>query len=499
MLEDLRVLEQQQREAQRKLANARMTKEARIQKHATLESNLELLKYSNGELRAQLRQSRDILSIGTRELGTRRLAARSAGNSIQAFEQKLKQGLRSARVITAYRRKIDSIIITIENKETTLVRLTAEGKKKVNELQKDHQKMQHHEETLRASIRQELSKVQSLAESVASLRTNNNALEQEMVEAQNMEESTKLREEAIAAQITAEQKRHQAATAKLAEQIEVYEERQGALSSQVETFKIEVEAKKQKLVNAEQQIILYQQSEGHELSPLPGDPQAPVPILDTNRLNAALQADTKAVTVREAENGDLRRLIEQLQVDLEKTEEESLEVKGKASSLSESALKRKKFEEERREVISSFQKELERDREEVLKLEESLQDLRNSRIREALEHSRLIAECNETITQNQEAIEQSKGKIEVEAAVIDKNNTSWAEAKDEICCRLEEAKGRSKVAERELDGLTDKLNQIHAKSESYFLEKIRQIEDEKESHAKESESHVSHLFQSKLH
>jgi hypothetical protein len=81
-------------------------------------------------------------------LGTRRLASGGAGDDIREFEQKLKKGLHSARTITVCHRKIDSIIIVVENKNTVLVWLKAEASDKLNVLEKKFQEAERQEQML---------------------------------------------------------------------------------------------------------------------------------------------------------------------------------------------------------------------------------------------------------------------------------------------------------------------------------------------------------------
>jgi hypothetical protein len=129
------------------------TKDHRLQQHIALESKLESLKYSNGDQWAQLWQSREVLSCGTWELGTRRLASDgAAGGDIREFERKLKKGLHSAWTITACHWKIDSIIIVVENKNTALVWLKVEASDKLNVLEKKFQEAERQEQMLQKSV-----------------------------------------------------------------------------------------------------------------------------------------------------------------------------------------------------------------------------------------------------------------------------------------------------------------------------------------------------------
>jgi DNA repair exonuclease SbcCD ATPase subunit len=102
-------------------------------------------------------------------------------------------------MITACCRKIDSPLNVVENKEAVLVRLEAKAKDKLNVLEKKMQEAQRHDQMLQTTVQQEVARAQTLAEEFTTVRSENNQLEQEMREAQNMEESTRLREASVEA------------------------------------------------------------------------------------------------------------------------------------------------------------------------------------------------------------------------------------------------------------------------------------------------------------
>jgi hypothetical protein len=498
VLEDLRVLEQQQREAQRKLANARATKVHRVEQHVALESKLEHLKYSNGELRAQLRQSREILSCGTRALGARRLVSGRASDDIRQFERKLKKGLLSARMISASRRKIDSIFIVVENKQAVLMRLKLEAKEKLTVWETKMTKAQRSEGILRTSIQQEVVRGQKCAEDIATLRADNSESEKDLLAAQGMEESTKLRAEAVQAQIASETKRHDDAVSEATTQIDYHDKSERYITSEESLLAEEVQEKARELQQAKQRIREYQQDEGLHPNPPSADINENGPLFDRQHFEKSLEADGSNAKTKAAENVALRNSIEQLRSTMTKTEEDANRRKETAFSLATPTQQLKANEEQRREDLMVFQKELERDRAEVCKLEQSAKEFEEARGQGASRHTQLTIACDEAWQQAREEIKVAKLAIEAEVAVAEKDTAAWEGTKISICQHLDLAKNRANAAERALDDVEETSKKLDKDGESDFNQKMRDIDEAKHSHCEKTESQISKLAQSKL-
>jgi hypothetical protein len=498
VLEDLRVLEQQQREAQQKLANARATKVHRVEQHVAMESKLEHLKYSNGELRAQLRQSREILSCGTRALGARRLASGRASDDIREFERKLKKGLLSARMISASRRKIDSIFIVVENKQAVLMRLKLEAKEKLTVWETKMSKVQRSEEILRTSIQQEVVRGQKCAEDIATLRADNSESERDLLAAQSMEESTKLRSEAVQAQIVSETKHHDELVSEAKTQIENHEKVERDITSGEALLAKELQEKAPELHQAKQRIREYQQDEGLHPDPPSADINANCPLFDRQHFEKSLETDGSNAKTKAAENEVLRKSIELLRSTLTKTEEDAHRRKETASSLATSTQQLQVNEEERREDLMLFQNELERDRAEVCKLEQSAKEFEEARGQGASTHTQLISACDEACQQAREEIKAAKLDTETEDAVAEKDTAAWEDKKIATCQHLELAKDRANAAERALDDVEENSKKLDKDGESDFNQKMREIDEAKHSHCEKMESQISKFEQSKL-
>ena len=86
-MRDLRILEEQQRDSQRKLVAAQEAKQRRQQQHAALEAQLGELKYQNGQSRAELQSMRDTLAREQRKLSVIRNQSESAGDDLHNFDR----------------------------------------------------------------------------------------------------------------------------------------------------------------------------------------------------------------------------------------------------------------------------------------------------------------------------------------------------------------------------------------------------------------------------
>jgi hypothetical protein len=123
VMEDLRVLEEQQQESQRKLSQIKNLKQNRLERYSAVENQLVSLKYKNGEHRVQLNRAHDVLSSATREMEALKLDATRNDDRLKAINKKLKCAQARSRIHETYRHKIDGRIIAIRGREILCHRL----------------------------------------------------------------------------------------------------------------------------------------------------------------------------------------------------------------------------------------------------------------------------------------------------------------------------------------------------------------------------------------
>ena len=497
VLEDIRVLQQQQKEAQRKLANARITKDHRLQHCTALESKLEKMMYSNGALRAQIREHRDFLSCGTRELGTCRLAGGRAGNDIRDFEKKLKQGLHSSRMIISIRRKVESAIIAVKNKEAILLRLKTESREKLNLLDKELATAQQDEHSLRSSIQEAVSKCQTSSESLYQIRAENSKLEQEMLSAQSTEESTKLKAEAIDEEISHEGRRHREGMIELKNKLLDYQKQAENIALEEKALLAAFEEKKCHLLEKKRCIVDLKKREGLDPDIISTDFHDPIPSFDKQLLNAKLEGEERRIRSTLAENEDLKKSITRLREEILQTQEKTKANRLRTSSLLASCRETQTIEKDRRVKMETFQKGVVGEREEVEKLVKVSRDLQTERDQEATRHARAISECKEAIKNDQANIVAFRIQIEGEDSATVRSASIWEKQKRDYSNRLEKASARTKDSEKALKALDAMLENRREDHERGLVEKIEKIETRMVSSRESTKAQILELLQSK--
>ncbi|CAJ1961637.1 unnamed protein product [Cylindrotheca closterium] len=440
VLEDLRVLEMQQRDSQRKLTNAQITKQNRVQQQATLEVQLEQTKYANGELRAQIRQFREFLSCGTRELGTRRLAGSRSGDDIKAFEQQLKRGLQAQRTNTTLVRKISSLIIGLQNKEAILQRLNAESKEKFALLEKDCLDAKLAEEKLRKSVQNEVSRAHKIADEVTQIRSKSSALEEELLSAQSSEESTRLRVQAIDGELESEAKRHTDAMNEMQSQIQKYE--QETLTSEAENkeFASQMEKLSKELLEHKKGVVAIQEKEGHALSSYSNDFQEAIPSLEKKKFSAILEKVQSSASTKKSENEELRAKLDSIRASIQQSKEDAQKSHDQAKSLTDSARCEEVTQKTRSDAVSTFQQELEKERSEVVELRKSSLELQEEQSKESTENSGRLVKIDGDIKKDKDTVESLSNQI---TAIADSEKIleeAFESESSDLNCRLKAKK-----------------------------------------------------------
>ena len=480
VLADLHVLEMQQRDAQQKLVAARATKEQRLELHATLESKLETLKYSNGELRAQLRQSRDLLSTGTRSLGTRRLVTDKAGGDVRGFEKTLKLGLVAARINAGCLRKIDSIFIQVENKLAAVERLKIEAKAKLASSEAAMKAEIRSEESLRTAIQQEVASAQQDMNEMANIRARIAEAEKDLLAAQNMEESTRTRCKAVADQTASEKKHHITQAAELSSKVATGKANVASFAKKSEAFSKELELKALELDRIKANLVV-----------------PAISLDEQGNFNVAnIESEINAIQAHILGFGDsndaLQREIQHMQESILKNDETSSQNRGQAKLLTVSAEAALTFETNRSKELNEFSAELHLERETVVKLEASHRDLLAAREKVSADHNQKILECQTAIEDARLAIDATNAAIKQNTVEYEDDRSAWNTEKACIQAKLEAAQERSNAADASLNRLDD-VSKEEDEAENYLQQELNVIQQRQAKARREIEEHVFSL------
>ena len=284
-MEDLRILEEQQRESQLLLESVKLTKKLKLDQMSKLETNLSSLKYTNGEQRAKLMRSREVLSVSTRKLGSLKLQSNRAGADLKDFDKKLRKALGSSKDLQLYRRKLESSMTEVRNMTTLLSKIKIKAKHSLQAIELKRDDALHQKEAALNSIKSNKSKSRKLAEEALQLHSSYVGLEHDLSTVQQMESTSKFRVETISKEIADEQERFRSSKDLLDKKISDIKKSKEDCLQQLQDFKKDLDSKKQQLRELWERCVQYQREEGHEPNSL-SDGNSPT--LDLTRMRKEL-------------------------------------------------------------------------------------------------------------------------------------------------------------------------------------------------------------------
>lgn len=471
-MEDLHVLEQQQRDSQRKLEAIKLTKQHKLEQRSALESKLSSLKYANGEQRAQLVRARDVLSRCTRELGAAKLRSGRSSEALRAFDGRLKRALASARSLQVMRRRLDSGIIVLRNKEAIILRLKSQVMDSLKAAEKRHDETKLQEQSLRKAIHSEKLKAKHLIEQTTSIRSDVSGLEQDLAAAEQMAASTKLRAETIASEIDAEGRRHDNEMQAMRSKIDACEKKEAERTEQTKAVQEQIELKKAQIYEAWKRCQQLQREEGHELCPEPFD-DGPATTINTALLRAKLEGERETLRVEKAARDSLAEYVVQGNEKLANLSSSETAAKEVAASILKAAEEAQKVEKGRRDANEKFLAELESERHEVGDLRRSVSELMESNGMEKKRLEDKVLQQALVIQKRQVEIKEMKTRLVSEGTSIQELETSAENEKKQKAQLLEAAK-------QEADSMRAKFEDIRREVEAIEFESDSDTEKEVE-------------------
>ncbi len=413
-------MEQQQNESFRKLEAIKLTKQHKQSQHSSLESKLSSLKYANGEQRAQLVRSRDVLSRSTREMGATKLSSSKSSDSLKAFDSRLKKALTSKRILNALRHKVDSGIITLRNKRAIILRLKTQVADELTASTKRANDARNHEDSLRKSIQDEKYETKNIIEDITSARSEVTGLGQDLANNHITLEDTKSRAECTMSDLVAEDKRHDSFMKQeysKYSKLEAYKKQEAEKKAREQEVLKEIELKRTQLLQSWKRCVQLQQEEGHELSPEPTE-DAATPTLDVDKLQAVLDEvqavldeEQAALLSDKTKRDDVNKSLTAAREEVASLESKDTAVLEEMESTTNATDDAQKVENDRKKANSKFLDELEKDRYSVRDLRRSVSELEESIGSERKRLDDRYAEQSEMIEKRQTEVEESKAEL----------------------------------------------------------------------------------------
>ena len=306
VMSDLRLLEEQQREAQRKVANVKISKQRKAEQQEKVEQNLASLRYSNAQQREQLERCRQILSVQTHEFGTIKLRSTTAADDLKRFDDKLRAGLQVLQSLMRYHRIIETKIVHYENSSAILARLRAESEKKLQTAKGTLENCERQENLVAKAIQTDKSEARSLSEEVLRVRSITNELEQDLTIATQMEMRTKISLETKKTDIEADEKRRKQVTEDKRVNIIEKQSRKKEIENKMAQKKSLMEEKSKELSAAKEKCRTIQKEEGCAT-------RDGCSALDTTLMQLRMEEEERAFVEEAYRRDSLRQNIEKLE------------------------------------------------------------------------------------------------------------------------------------------------------------------------------------------
>eukprot|EP00934_Nitzschia_sp_Nitz4_P005372 Nitzschia sp. Nitz4//scaffold147_size54853//5650//9283//NITZ4_006608-RA/size54853-processed-gene-0.8-mRNA-1//1//CDS//3329536666//5362//frame0 len=466
VLADLRILEQQQREAQQKLEQVRLTKTRRIHQQTALQSKLEELKFTNGTLRQQLSQSREVLSTGTRTLGGRKLDTDTSGDEIRKFEKTLKRGLLAAHLNGACRRKIESISIEVENKLAALRKVKQETSSRLESMKQTMEGLICTENDLRASIQAAKIEAQKHTQERVELAVQHSEAKKDLLAAQTTEESTRARSSALAALIEDEVKASEDHKSQMTSEIANAERKIQANSKNLEILRSDLDHVTEQLEVADTEYSKIQQ-DSDVMDGLKNEDAIVKSLQVIQEKESEMVADTEKL------NLEIKSIEEKLQLNQASISSNNEMTK----SLDHDAVQRTEAESGKAADIEKFQEEIQTERTAVSRLKESVDDLRSSGTSTSQMHDTQLRDCEAEIEEGTVSIGTTRQKIEETKSALAEAASQLQGGKDVQTKQFEEMEQMRAKAEAQLQDTREHTVAMIEAGENHLNEELLGIRD----------------------
>ena len=419
-MEDVRILEEQQRQADQKLEKAKQYKGQCTQRHQQLETTLSALKYENGKNAELIQQQRHTLKQCGRELSTVKEEDKEADRALTRFHDKLKKASACCRKIVSLYTQIDRATILLRKKETDQRRVLADAEDKAREAETRYAETVRHEELVLKAIQAGKQTANGLAEETARAASNCAKLETELAAHKKMESASAASLQEASEEVEAERKRGEEAAAALRAKLADAERRRAEMMAKLESLRGDEEEKQKEVTEAEAVSRQIQESEKHVVTP----EGMPVNI-DVSRIRtiaeeqaAKLEQNREAVDELVQQN---RMGNEKITAGIEKEKTLLAEVEERAKAVEE---RQESFVQRRANIAKLGEAELQEERDQVEKVQSSYDDIvadkesRDAETTEKLvETTKLLEEdraANAQLVEQVQAKQREEEEFEVE-------------------------------------------------------------------------------------
>jgi len=374
-MNDLRILEQQQRESKRMLESMKLTKVHKLEQMKSIDVNLSNLKYQAGEMRAELQRANKELSKHHRQVLDARSRSEKSRKDSTRFDAKMKRAIGVARVLATYQNKVEAAMIGLNETNAKLNFKKGQMMSKLNAAHVRRDDAKHRYDLLAKAIQTNQHKERAIKEELSRIRSETTGNEHDLSSAQQIESQTKLRVQTIEHEVELEQTRHVDAVADLeAKHAEITASKSKELTS-VEEMKAAIAAKKEELRKMWEKSNQIRKAEGHEVLPEPKWGVDQAPSLDVARISVRVNAQEEELRSSKSEKENLQHSIVETEERSNAQKEEVVTKRDKTTDLLKSVEKEREEEARLSKQVDEVVEKADAECNEVSKLQETMKDL----------------------------------------------------------------------------------------------------------------------------
>lgn len=374
-MNDLRILEQQQRESKRMLESMKLTKVHKLEQKKSIDVNLSNLKYQAGEMRAELQRANKELSKHHRQVLDARSRSEKSRKDSTRFDAKMKRAIGVARVLATYQNKVEAAMIGLNETNAKLNFKKGQMMSKLNAAHVRRDDAKHRYDLLAKAIQTNQHKERAIKEELSRIRSETTGNEHDLSSAQQIESQTKLRVQTIEHEVELEQTRHVDAVADLeAKHAEITASKSKELTS-VEEMKAAIAAKKEELRKMWEKSNQIRKAEGHEVLPEPKWGVDQAPSLDVARISVRVNAQEEELRSSKSEKENLQHSIVEMEERSTAQKEEVVTKRDKTTDLLKSVEKEREEEARLSKQVDEVVEKADAECNEVSKLQETMKDL----------------------------------------------------------------------------------------------------------------------------
>jgi chromosome segregation ATPase len=311
-----------------------------------------------------------------------------------------------------------------------------------------------------------------------------------------MAASTKMRAESIAAEVVAEDKRHEAAMQEMRSKLEAAEKQLAEKKARDVALQKEIEIKKTQLHDAWKRCVQYQQEEGHELSQEPTD-DGPAPSLDVDKLKASLENERAALLVETAERDRLKESLSASHEELSDLVSKEAAAREEAESIRKTTEVAQDVERERREANNKFLEELEKERRSVSDLRRSVSELEESIGSERKRLDDRYSEQAATIKRRQAELEVSRVDLAVAVTTIQELEGEFEKDEKDNARLVKAAKQDADSARSTFEVARQEVEALEASSDTDIQKEVEDIQQAQSILVEDTKDEIAQLCEGK--